>query len=70
MTREQIGMLVLKVQKAFFDKPGLMLTPRQAQRLFRVDETACGEVLNVLAGAGVLRKHRDGTYTLPLAHAA
>jgi hypothetical protein len=70
MTCEQIGALVLQVQDAFIHTPGLMLTPRRAQRFFNVDETACSAVLDVLADAQVLTKRYDGIYTRSLAHAA
>jgi hypothetical protein len=70
MTREQIGKLVLDVQDAFFDEPGLALTPRQAQQRFDADEATCREVLAVLADARVLTQRRDDSYALLLAHAA
>jgi hypothetical protein len=70
MTCEQIGALVLQVQDAFIHTPGLMLTPRRAQHVFDVEETACRAVLDVLADARVLTKRDDGLYTRPTAHAA
>jgi hypothetical protein len=70
MSREQIGMLVLRMQDAFVRTPGLMLTPRRAQAHFDVDETACRAVLEVLADANVVMKRQDGIYTSPIAHAA
>lgn len=70
MTREQIGSLVLAVQDAFFEEPGLMLTPREAKQMFGADEIACREVLRLLADADVLSKRRDGSYTRALAQAA
>jgi hypothetical protein len=70
MTREQIGALVLQVQDAFIETPGLLLTPRRAQQLLGIDEVACRAVLDTLAEAHVLTRRRDGFYLRPLAHAA
>jgi hypothetical protein len=42
--------------------PGLRLTPRQAQRLWRLDQTACDAVLGALVDARFLTKTRDGAF--------
>jgi hypothetical protein len=72
MTCDQIGVLVLRMQDAFLEMPELMLTPRQAQTMFDVDEEACQAVLEVLVDAKVLVRPRVKTYSRPrfAAHAA
>ncbi len=42
--------------------PGLRLTPQQAQRLWRLDETACEAVLGALVDARFLARTRDGAF--------
>jgi len=42
--------------------PGLRLTPQQAQRLWRLDETECRAVLGALVDARFLAKTRDGAF--------
>src|SRR4029077_158445 len=52
----QIGTLVLRMQGAFLDSPGLTLTVREAEQRFGVDEMTCQAVLGALVDAGVLTK--------------
>jgi hypothetical protein len=42
--------------------PGLRLTPEQARRLWRLDETACDAVLGALVDARFLARTRDGAF--------
>jgi hypothetical protein len=42
--------------------PGLRLTPEQARRLWRLDETACAAVLGALVDARFLARTRDGAF--------
>ena len=42
--------------------PGLRLTPQQARRLWRLDETACDAVLGALVDANFLARTRDGAF--------
>jgi hypothetical protein len=42
--------------------PGLRLTPEQARRLWRLDETACNAVLGALVDARFLARTRDGAF--------
>jgi predicted transcriptional regulator of viral defense system len=58
-----IGTLVLRMQDAFLDTPGLTLTVREAEQRFGVDEITCQAILGVLAEAGVLARTRHGVYS-------
>jgi len=42
--------------------PGLRLTPEQARRLWRLDETSCEAVLGALVDAHFLARTRDGAF--------
>ena len=42
--------------------PGLRLTPEQAQRLWRLDPTACDAVLGALVDDRFLARTRDGAF--------
>jgi len=42
--------------------PGLRLTPEQARRLWRLDETACEAVLGALVEARFLARTPDGAF--------
>jgi hypothetical protein len=46
----------------YLEMPGLRLTPRQAQRLWGLDEETCSALLKVLLEVGFLQQTRDGTY--------
>jgi hypothetical protein len=54
--------VIRRIRGEFLEMPGLRLTPAQAQRLWRLDETSCAEVLNVLVAARFLAKTRDGAF--------
>ena len=54
--------VVRRVQGEFLEMPGLRLTPQQARRLWRLDETACDAVLGALVKARFLARTRDGAF--------
>jgi hypothetical protein len=57
--------VVRRVRGEFLEMPGLRLTPQQARRLWRLDETACNAVLGALVDARFLAKTRDGAFVRP-----
>jgi hypothetical protein len=61
--RRRIQELVVGIQQAFLDTPGLRLTLSQVRRRFSTDATACSAVLSVLVEAGVLMRTSQGQYT-------
>jgi hypothetical protein len=54
--------VVRRIQGEFLEMPGLRLTKEQAQRLWRLDQTACEAVLGALVDARFLAKTRDGAF--------
>ena len=64
-TEPSILEMVRRVRGEFLEMPGLRLTRAQAQRLWRLDERACAEVLNVLVDARFLAKTADGAFRRP-----
>ena len=54
--------VVSRIRGEFLEMPGLRLTPEQAQRLWRLDETACEAVLGALVDARFLARTRDGAF--------
>jgi hypothetical protein len=54
--------VVRRIRGEFLEMPGLRLTPQQARRLWRLDETACDAVLGALVDARFLAKTRDGAF--------
>lgn len=54
--------VVRRVRGEFLEMPGLRLTPQQARRLWRLDETACEAVLGALVKARFLARTRDGAF--------
>ncbi len=52
--------VVKRVRGEYLEMPGLRLTRQQAQRLWRLDPTACDAVLGVLVDARFLARTRDG----------
>jgi hypothetical protein len=54
--------VVRRIRGEFLEMPGLRLTPEQARRLWRLDETACDAVLGALVDARFLAKTRDGAF--------
>ena len=60
--RRRIQDLVVDIQQAFLDSPGLKLTLAQVRRQFFTDATTCSAVLDVLVEAGVLMRTSTGQY--------
>jgi len=54
--------VVHRIRGEFLEMPGLRLTPEQARRLWRLDETACDAVLGALVDARFLARTRDGAF--------
>lgn len=54
--------VVRRIRGEFLEMPGLRLTQAQAQRLWRLDQTACEAVLGALVDARFLAKTRDGAF--------
>ena len=53
-----------RVLAEFEEMPGLALTPRQASRLFGLDQDVCTIVLDTLVDLAYLRQTGTGTITL------
>ena len=58
----RIENMVVRMQQAFLDAPGLRLTLPQAQRRFFTSAATSEAVLNVLVEAGVLTRTPRGQY--------
>jgi len=54
--------VVRRIRGEFLEMPGLRLTPQQAQRLWRLDQTACDAVFGALVDARFLARTRDGAF--------
>jgi hypothetical protein len=54
--------MVERVRAEYLEMPGLSLTDRQAQRLWRLEAEACHRLLSVLVKSGFLRQTSDGGY--------
>jgi hypothetical protein len=54
--------VVRRIRGEFLEMPGLRLTPEQARRLWRLDETSCEAVLGALVDARFLARTRDGAF--------
>jgi len=50
------------VQREYHRKPGLNLTPEQANRLWGLDESICQAILDVLVDLRFLRRTAGGSY--------
>lgn len=66
----QIQALVMRMQTAFLDTPGLTLSLEDAERRFGLDEVACDAVLTALVDAKVLARTREGAYVRFFPHVA
>jgi hypothetical protein len=53
-----------RVLSEFEEMPGMSLTPRQASRLFGLEEETCRIVLEVLVDSAYLRETTNGRVTL------
>jgi len=61
-TGRTIQDVVRRIRGEFLEMPGLRLTPEQARRLWRLDETSCDAVLGALVDAHFLARTRDGAF--------
>jgi hypothetical protein len=61
-TGRTIHDVVRRIRGEFLEMPGLRLTPEQARRLWRLDETSCDAVLGALVDAHFLARTRDGAF--------
>jgi len=61
-TARGIQEVVRQIRCEFIEMPGLRLTSAQAQRLWRLDSTACEAVLGALVDARFLTRTRDGSF--------
>jgi hypothetical protein len=61
---QRLQEVVRRVRGEFLEMPGLRLTPQQARRLWRLDESACEKVLGALVDDRFLAKTRDGAFVL------
>jgi hypothetical protein len=56
--------LVCRIRGEFHDMPGLSLTLAQAAKLFTLRADIASRILDRLSDARVLRKNRDGQFSL------
>ena len=61
-TSRGIPEVVQRIRGEFLEMPGLRLTPQEARRLWRLDETACDAVLGALVDVHFLARTRDGAF--------
>lgn len=54
--------LVERIRGEYLEMPGLRLTLAQARRLWAIDESTCGQVLQRLAEMNFLARSSDGKY--------
>ena len=54
--------MLRRVRGEFLEMPGLRLTPEQARRLWRLDESSCEQVLGALVDSRFLARTRDGAF--------
>ena len=59
-----VDVMAQRVQAEFEEMPGMSLTPRQASRLFGLEEETCRIVLEVLVDSAYLRETTNGRVTL------
>ena len=71
-TRRRLADLLLRIQGAFLDTPGLTITLQEARLLFGIDEVTCAAILKVLVDSNVLTRTRRGAYVrlIPFQNAA
>ena len=63
MTQEDRTATWLRIIRGeYCEIPGLLLTRRDAQRLWHLDSVTCGALLEALEDAGFLRRTRRGAY--------
>jgi len=54
--------VVGRIRGEYLEMPGLRLTPEQARRLWRLDQTACEAVLGALVDSRFLTRTPDGAF--------
>jgi hypothetical protein len=59
---EARDVLARQIRDEYLEMPGLMLTFRQAMRLWNLDSTACRSVLEYLVRSGFLVETRQGAF--------
>jgi hypothetical protein len=59
-----VDVLARRVLAEFEEMPGMALTPRQASRLFGLEESVCRVVIDALIDMAYLRETRRGAVTL------
>jgi hypothetical protein len=59
---KHIQEVATQVRSEFLEMPGLRLTAQQAQRLWRLDESSCHEVLGSLVDERFLARTGDGSF--------
>ena len=67
--RRHIEELVMRIEVAFLETPGLKLTVADAGRRFGADDITCEAVLEALVDAAVLFKSADRVYGRLFPHA-
>jgi hypothetical protein len=68
--RRQIEELLMRIEGAFLESPGLKLTVAEAERRFGADEITCQAVLDALVDSAVLFQTRDHVYGRLFPHVA
>lgn len=71
-TGARITELLVTIQNAFLDTPGLKLTLEEARMLFGIERTTCRAILKALEDASVLARTSTGAYVrlYPMQNAA
>lgn len=71
-TGARITELLVTIQNAFLDTPGLELTLEEARMLFGTDRATCRAILKTLVDASVLTRTPQGGYArlFPMLNAA
>jgi hypothetical protein len=60
--RDAFAALLQRVCSEYLEMPGLRLTPRQAARLWGLDETTCHRILDILVDVKFLCETAPGSY--------
>ena len=61
-SEDRYGQLVRRVQSEYLEMPGLCLTFDQACRLWALDSTTCGRVMQRLVAEGFIAVSDRGSY--------
>ena len=56
--------LLIAMASEYLRLPGLAITVAQGSRLWSLEPSTCGQLLDALANAGFLRRRPDGRYVL------